>query len=802
MRVSQPFSWSRAQRAAALLAAVWACLLVTVSAAQADDLLILNGDSITLSGGHSYGFVYVDGGMRLTGDTSISASSIYFGPNAYLATCFVAGVGDNGCTAGRSLTLSSSGRLVISSGIDLTGGSGSPQPGGNLTLSGNPVTVGGDITTAGAGGGASGRVSILSGGSLATGGIYAPSAQVNLGAQGSIDIAGDIDTYGTTGTPPTDPGRVESAAPVSVSSSGGDVRIEGNVNAGGRDAPSAGGLGGGNGAPVSITGGTVRTGAIDVTGGASAAGAGGNPATITLSARSALHALGRLDAGGEDSAAGSPTPGGRITLTAAGPLSVAEAHVDGATGPAGGSPAGAISLSGSDVTAGDLTAPGGNAPSGASPPPAGAGGSLSVRSLGGASLGRLLAEGGNAYSGGLSGRGGSIDVEAGLGAISTADVQSHGGYTSNGPGTAGGPITLSALGDVTVGGTLDATGSDANASVDPPLNGGSAGNVFLRAAAGTLSLGGGALASGGGGSQNPTSGHLGGTGGPGGRIDIVAHALGPISVISAAGGSGGGYGADQGPGGAGGPIYAWTDGPLFDSQKVVDSDGGDGNPTGPAAGQHQDSSPTGLTLQSADGALGFTSRSPDAQAYRIERLVGGAWQPALDTAATSGLRPSVPICVPVTFTVIAIERAVGWTSDAAPALTITRPPSATQRCQDPPRLALPGSARASLRQLRRRGWQDTIAITTSGIGSLGAALETAGTPSGGGKRKRGHKPPAAKHTVLALYAMPLARTGRVTLRLHLPATAHRAGTYLLKLLTTSPDGTRHATSTLNLEIGP
>ncbi len=801
MRVSQPFSWGRARRATALLAAVWAGLLVAVSAAQADDLLILNGDSITLSGSHSYGFVYVDGAMRLTGDTSISASSIYFGPNAYLATCFVAGVGDNGCTAGRSLTLSSSGRLVVSSGIDLTGGTGSPQPGGNLTLSGNPVTVGGGITTAGASGGASGHVSILSGGSLATGGIYAPSAQVNLGAQGAIDVAGDIDTYGTSGTPPTDPGRVESAAPVAVSSSGGDVRIEGNINSGGRNAPAAGALGGGNGAPVSITGNTVRTGAIDVTGGASAAGVGGSPATITLTARSALHALGRLDAGGEDSAAGSPTSGGRINLTASGPLSLAEAHVDGATGPGGGSPAGAIGISGADVTTGDLTAQGGNAPGGGSPPPAGAGGSLSVRSLGGASLGRLLAAGGNAYSGGLSGRGGSIDVEAGLGAISTAVVQTHAGYTSNGPGTDGGPITLSALGDLTVGGTLDATGSDANASVDPALSGGNAGSVFLRAAAGTLSLDGGALASGGGGSQNPTSGHLGGTGGQGARIDLVAHALGPISAISSAGGSGGGYGADQGPGGAGGPIYAWTDGPLFDSQKVVDSNGGDGNPTGAAGAQHQDSSPTGLTLLSPDGVLGFTSRSPDAPAYRLEQFVGGTPQPVLQTAATSGLRPRVPICVPVTFTVVAFDSGVGWTSNAAPALTFTRPPSATQRCQDPPRLTVPGSARASLRTLRRRGWQDSIAITTSGIGSVGAALETAGTPSGGGKRGRGHKPPAAKHTVLALYGMPLARTGGATLRLHLPATARRTGAYLLKLLTTSPDGSRHASSTLNLVIG-
>jgi hypothetical protein len=783
-------------------AATWVVLLLGVSAARADDLLILDGDSITLSGSHQYGFVYVDGDMRLAGDTALSASSIYVGPHAYLDTCFVAGVGDNGCTSGRSLTLSSAGKLTVSSRIDLTGGTGSPRSGGALSLSGNPVTVGGDITTAGENGGNSGPVTITSGGALSTGGIYAPSAPVGLTASGAIDIAGDVDTYGTNATSQPDPTRVQSAAPVTVSSSGGDVRIEGNVNAGGRDAPSAGAPGGGNGAPVSITGSTVRTGAIDVTGGGSAAASGGTPSTITIAARGALHALGRLDASGSNSVSGDATPGNRIVLGANGRLTVAGgAHVDGATGPTGGSVAGVISLTGAGVTTGDLTAQGGNAPSGTTPPPADRGGAIAVMSSADALLGNLLAPGGNSYSGGIAGRGGSVSVTAALGPISAGDVQTHAGYTSNGPGLDGGPITLSTAGDLTVGGTLDATGSDANGSFDPPLAGGSGGTVMLRATAGTLSLDGGAFAVGGRGSNNPTSGHLGGTGGQGGRIDVVAHTLGPITAISSAGGPGGSYGADQGPGGAGGPIFAWTDAALFDSQKVVDSDGGDGNPTGQAGGQHQNSSPTGL--QVLGGRLSFTSRSPDAQGYRLLRSAsGGPPQAILQTAATTGLRASAPLCVPVTFTVVAFNAPAGWISDPSPAISLTRPPSAKQSCQEAPRLTAVGTAHESLKRLRRAAWKATFPITTSGIGRLDVrvlAVKVVSTKQRG-KHKHKHKTRTTRRTLFT-WSTQLARAGRVALRMHLPKSAHHAGSYVLHLVTTSPDGKHHATKNLTLEIG-
>ena len=59
-----------------------ALLLAGAPAAHAGDLLVLDSEQATISGDQNYGFVYVDGELRLTGDTTITAGSIYLGPNA------------------------------------------------------------------------------------------------------------------------------------------------------------------------------------------------------------------------------------------------------------------------------------------------------------------------------------------------------------------------------------------------------------------------------------------------------------------------------------------------------------------------------------------------------------------------------------------------------------------------------------------------------------------------------------------------------------------------------------------------
>ncbi len=330
------------------------------AAARADDLLVQNGDTETLSGSQQYGIVHIDGTLQLTGDTTISAtSSIYIGPDASIVSCYVPGVGDGGCTAGRSLTLNAAGALTVATGIDLTAGSGNSRPAGNLTLSGSPVTVAGDINTAGSDGAASGSVSITSGGAIAVEGVNAPGAPVSLTASGQIIVAGDVSTSGGDSINVVDPTRAASAGAVTIDSSGGDARLEGAIYADGLDAPGSGTLGGGNGAAVSITAGNVLTGKIDATGGESNRSVPGNSAPITINARGSLQALGQLDVSGQNGASGAGTAGAKVSLAAAGALTVGgDVLAGGGQGAAGGT----IALSGSTVTCDELIAPAGTEP--------------------------------------------------------------------------------------------------------------------------------------------------------------------------------------------------------------------------------------------------------------------------------------------------------------------------------------------------------------------------------------------------------------------------------------------------------
>ena len=74
---------------------------------------------------------------------------------------------------------------------------------------------------------------------------------------------------------------------------------------------------------------------------------------------------------------------------------------------------------------------------------------------------------------------------------------------------------------------------------------------------------------------------------------------------------------------------------------------------------------------------------------------------------------------------------------------------------------------------------------------------------GAPKSAKRHKKARPNHqTVVASFTTTIAHAGRLTLRLHLPAAARHSGSYLLHLVTTSPNGKRHATTNLTLEIGP
>ncbi len=773
--------------------AVLALLLACAPAAHAADLLILDSEQATISGTQNYGFVYVDGELRLTGDTTINAGSIYFGPNAGLRTCYVEGSGNGGCTAGRTLTLRSSGPLSMASGIDLQAGTGAVRNAGALNVQGAQVAIGGDVNTSGSGGGTSGAVSITSGGPLSVGAIYAYGAPVGLQAGGAIDVGGDIQTQGTSGIPSSDPVRLQRGAPVVVGSTGGDVRIAGNVVAYGRDAPgnAGSGFGGGPGGDVSISGGDVRVGAIDVTGGSSVDNVGGSSGQINVVARGALHALGRLDAGGQNSNASQATPGSRINASAGGPLVVAGgAWSGGGQGSTGGMPGGEIVLKGAAVTTGTLFAAGANAPNSGTPGNAGGGGPITVSAAGNASISSLQAYGGNAPAGTTPGRGGPISVTSTGGSISTGRVTSQGGYPSSGPGVDGGPVTLSAQTDLTVSDALTTSASSANGNADPARPGGNAGNVLLRAATGAVTLGDTVRAEGGGGAPHTVDGAFGGPGGAGGRIDIVTHGLGPIVALSTHGGYGGDYGDERGPGGAGGAVTAWTDAPLFDDQKVVDTDGGDGNPVGPSGMKTAEQSPVNPAIDAGTSTLSFTPRSPDASGYRVLRSVGGgAPETALETTASTGLKVPAPVCVPVALTVVALNPQVGWTSDPSPAVPYTRPASSTQQCNEAPVVKAAKRLRFSRRALRRAKWRMTVALRADGIGTIKGTLTRA--------PRRGRK--TSKKTLAKLSAK-IARPGTQNLRLVLPRAAQRRGIYALKLVTTAPDGKSRRTTTLKLEV--
>jgi hypothetical protein len=768
-------------------------LLALAPIASADDLLVLNGDTETLSGAENFGLVYIDGDLQLVGNTSITASSIYIGPDATLDTCYVPGKnGGDTCTAGRSLTLTSSGPLTVANqqGIDLTAASGTVRPGGNLSLSGSPVVVTGNVTTAGSGGGTSGTVTVNSGGALGIGSISAPGAAVSLHASGSIDVDGAIASNGSGSVAPPSPLQAPSAGPVTVASGSGDVRIDGAINASGANGPSPGPKYGGNGAPVTISGANLRTGAINTTGGSGYNAPAGSTSPIKLSATGSLSVLGQLNASGQNGTTTAATAGQPITVTAVGPLTVAGGiNSSGGQSPFGGAGGGVVTLAGSTVTADAVNVSGGNS---SGPYGGGAGGTIAVTAPGGASLVSLQSTGGNVNTGGTAppGWGGSITVTSASGSIDVGTALTNGGSTNQGPGNAGGGITLSA-GDNLAVGTFTSDGSNAGGQANPPQPGGNAGNVTLRASTGNLSILGNSSAAGGTGGSNSGSG-LGGQGGNGGQIEVVAHTVGPVASLSSAGGAGGDYGTNQGPGGTGGAIWAWTNAPLFNDQQLVTSDGGNGNPTGTAGSQHQDSSPTGVTVDPTTGKLSFTSQSPDASGYTVLRSEAGATPVAvLSTTQTSDLHPSAPLCVPVTFTVVALDGPEQWTSDPSAAVAYTRQPSAKQQCSTAPLITAVGKPHSSLRRLRRAAWVATVRVTSSGIGTVQAVL-------GPGRHRHHHRGHASGTAMGAGSA--ITRPGHLRLHVTVPPADRQPGTYTIHVYTVSPDGKGHATSTLKLQI--
>jgi hypothetical protein len=765
-----------------------AALAMNVGAASAADLLVLNGDPpVTLSGSVQYGIVYVDGELRLTGDTQISAASIYIGPDASIDTCYVPGSGDGQCTAGRSLTLVSAGPLTVAPAISLESGgnTNTSGPGGNLNLSGTSVAVGGQIDTGGHTGFVSGSVTIASSGPVATQGISAPGAGVSITGKGPILVGGAIQTQGSHAVNPGNPtSPMQPGGPVAIAATGGDVDVDGAITTQGQSGATGGGSGGGGGA-VAINGVNVHAESITTFGGnGQATGSGpGISGAVNIGASGALAVSGTIDTSGAAGPGGTGAPGAPVSLKAGG--AVALGGIDASGGQtAVGSP---ITVSGTTVAAGDLNASGGGG-SAANRNGAGAG-AISIAAPQGATLGALLAVGGNSAGNqsnpAVPGAGAAITVASSAGSISAGRVESGGGSQGTGPGANGGPISLKAADDLFVAGDVRADGSDAGGLWTPPWTGGNAGSLFLAAGTGTLNIGGDASAQGGTGSGSSTSGQLGGLGGAGGQVRLIAHAIGLLTSLSDAGGSGGGNGDLQGPGGPGGTITAYTNVQIFNSQRLVSADGGDGNPTGAAGNEVQDSSPASLAA-TASGTVSFTSHSPGAKHYLLETVAKAGAKTVEKTSKTTGLHPATPVCQKVKLEVVAVSTTgVAWTSDPSNVINYTRQPSKTQTCSAPAKLRLPSKLGATVAAVRHAHWAETLRFHSAGIGAVNAKLH--------------YRTVAGRHATVTT-KLAIVKAGTHVLRLTLPPAVRAAGSGSLVLTEISPDGHHRTTHTLRIEV--
>ena len=138
---------------------------------------------------------------------------------ANLRTCFVQGVGDNACTAGRSLTIQSGGEINIGSGISLTAGSGAFRPGGALALFGTAIAVSRRHRHLRFDGGSVGlcrdkflrsRFALFSAFQAS---VNAPGAPVTIHGR-SVSLTGDVNSAGTDAANP-------SAGTVDIAATGG-----------------------------------------------------------------------------------------------------------------------------------------------------------------------------------------------------------------------------------------------------------------------------------------------------------------------------------------------------------------------------------------------------------------------------------------------------------------------------------------------------------------------------------------------------------------------------------------------------
>ena len=773
-----------------MLAALAGAALGTAGAAEAGDLVVLAPDTAVISGPLAYNHVYIGAGatLRLAGDTSISASDVYIAGGANLDTCFVPPSSFNGCTAGRNLTIGSSGQINIGSVIDLEAGSGTVRPGGSLVLSGAGVAVSGSIDTAGSGGGGSGSVTIASSGPIALSSayyqasVYAPGAAVSIHGT-TVSLSGDIDTYGS------DP-NITSAGPIDVGAATGPLNIHGNVNAGGRDSS------GGNGASVTLRGTDVNVGQVDASAGSSSVGAPGAAGTVDAAGTTSLSIAGTVDTRGSTGPTGfGASSGGNVHLASGGPVLVGTVYASGANAdsapPSGG---GSVVISGAGVATGQVFTNGGSRTTSAGP--GATGNNVAISSTGALSIGDIEAFGGNAVGPGWAGgAGGQISI-SGVGVLTSELRTTPGSSSGNAPGAPGGAIRVIGSTYVSILGGVYANGSSASGTFNPPMPGGNGGAVTLHATAGPLSLGAPINTSGGNGGNAP-SGAEAGPGGTGGAVELVGTPIDPVVGITSEGGDGGFSNSNdnRGVGGNGGTVHTWSETNIFGGLRSISTAGGSGAPPGIDGAQLVDSGPSGLVIDATTGQLSFTSNSPFAEGYNIYQSIAGAPATLVLTTHTTShvVVPPVALCTPVTYDVSAYASAVGWTSPPTAPVAFLRQPSATQKCTDAPSLAH-GTKAVQLKAagLKKHKGVFSFVVQANGMGSVIATATT-----------KGVKKPIGTATVSAAKAGSL----KITLKLDLKSKltyklvkGRQIARVSVKLVAAAPTGSSKTSITVPVEV--
>jgi hypothetical protein len=228
----------------------------------------------------------------------------------------------------------------------------------------------------------------------------------------------------------------------------------------------------------------------------------------------------------------------------------------------------------------------------------------------------------------------------------------------------------------------------------------------------------------------------------------------------------------------------WSQQPSLILLQLVDSTGGAGDPNGVDGPQTENAAPTTFTISTKTRALGFSSRAPEAEGYRIFTSVGGAAATQLMTTKASGaVLPAVQPCVKADYWLSAFNSGVGWQTDPIGPVSLFAAPSDTQACTDAPQVTfLTQKIKKKLKPLTKKKWKVPVRFLADGMGSAHVVL-------------------SRKNKILAFVDKPLAAARRnVSVTLTIPKKLRTSGKFTVTVTGSAPVGKARSKSTLTLEV--